>query len=81
MHLAIPRAVGHFYHLCMALTAANHAIRDTAYLSKGFHRDVQFWKSLCVDMGFRTTFFAEIVHRLANDVGYTDNSGIGCGRV
>ena len=81
MHLAIPRAVGHFYHLCMALTAANHAIRDTAYLSKGFHRDVRFWQSLCVDMGSQPNFFVEKFQYLDTDMGYTDASGIGYGGV
>ena len=61
----------------MALTDANHAICTTYYLSKDFHRDVQFWKSLCADMVSRPTFFAEIVQRLATDVGYYDTSGLG----
>ena len=69
MHLAIPGAVGHFYHLQMALTAANHASQATSYLYKGFLRDVRFWKSMCVDMSSRPTFSAEIVQRLATDVG------------
>ena len=78
MHLVIPGAVGHFYHLQMALTATNYAIRATAYILKDFHRDVQFWQSLCVDMVSRPTLFAEIVQRLATDVGYTNASGLGC---
>ena len=78
MHLTIPRNVGHFYHLQIALMAAHHARRATAYLSKDFHRDVQFWKSLCVDMISRPTFIAEIVQRLATDVGYANASGLGC---
>ena len=78
MHLAIPFAVGNFYHHHMALTAANHASRATAYIFKDFHRDVQFWKSLCVYMGSRPTFFAEKFEHLATDVGYTDTSGIWC---
>ena len=78
MHLAIPGAVGHFYHIQMALTAANHASRATAYLSKYFHRDVQFWKSLCTDMDSQPTLFAGIFHRLDTDVGYADALGLGC---
>ena len=81
MHLTIPGVVGHFYHLQMALTAANHVRRATAYLSKDFYRDVQFWKYLCVDMGSRPTFVAQNSQRLATDVGYTDASGLGCGGV
>ena len=56
MHLAIPGDVGYFYHLQMALTAAKHDSRATAYLSKSFHRDVIIWKSLCADMGSRPTY-------------------------
>ena len=75
IHLAIPGAVGHFYHLHKALTAANHASRVTYYLFKDFHRDVQF----CQDMGSRPTFFAETFQRLATDIGYTDALVLGCG--
>ena len=78
IHLAIPGAVGHFYHLQMALTAANHSSRATSYLYKDFHRDLQFWISLCSDMGFRPTFFAGKFQRLATGVGYADASGLGC---
>ena len=65
----------------MALTAAHHASRATAYLSKSFHRDVKFWQYLCANMVSRPTYIAEIVQRLATDVGYTDASGLGCGGV
>ena len=81
MHLAIPDDVGNFYHLQMALTAAHHASRATAYLSKDFHRDVKFWQYLCVDTGSRITFSAENIHCLATDVGYANTSGLGCGGV
>ena len=78
MHLAIPGAVGYFYHLQMDITAAHHAIWATSYLSKSFHREVTFWKSLFEDMISRPTYLAEIVQRLATDVGYTNASGLGC---
>ena len=81
MHLAIPGAVGHFYHLQMNLTAANHASRATSYLSKQIHRGVKFWKSLCADMGSRPTYLAYIVQLLATDVGYTNTLVIRCGGV
>ena len=81
MHVAIPGAVGHFYHLQMSLTAAKHSSHATFYLSKYFHRYVQFWKSLCADMVSRPTFFAEIFQRLATDMGYAIASGLGCGEV
>ena len=81
MYLAIPGAVGHFYHLQMALTDANHASRATDYLYKNFHMGVQFWKYPCVDMSSRPTFFAEIVQLLATEVGHTNAWGIECGGV
>ena len=78
MHLAIPVAIGHFYHIQMALTKAN---RRTAYLSKDFHRDVAHWRLLCSRMKQRPTYLAEIVQRLPTDLGYTDVSGSGAGGV
>ena len=44
IHLDIPGVVRHFYHLQMALLAANHASHATAYL---FHRGVQFSIFVC----------------------------------
>ena len=81
MHLATPRAFGHFYHLQMALTAFHHAIQYTSYLSKCFHRDVKFWKSLSVDMGSCITYLTVILQCLTTNVGYTNSSGLGCGGV
>ena len=78
MHLAIPGAIGHFYHIQMALTKAN---RRTTYLSKDFHRDIAHWRLLCSRMKQRPTYLAEIVQRLPTDLGYTDASGIGGGGV
>ena len=77
LQLVIPRAVGHFYHLQMDLKADNHASQATAYLSGKNHRDIKCWKYLCAGMSSRATYIAEIVERLATDVGYTDVSGIG----
>ena len=78
MHLAIPGAIGHFYHIQMALTKAN---RRTAYLSKDFHNDIAHWRLLCSRMKHRPTYLAEIVQRLPTDIGYTDASGLGGGGV
>ena len=81
IHLAIPGAMGHFYHLQMALTFANHASRAASYLTKSYHMDVKFWQFLCEDMGSWPTYLFEIVQHLATEVGYTDGSGLGCGGV
>ena len=78
MHLAIPGAIGNFYHIQMALTKAN---RRTAYLSKDFHRDITHWRLLCARMQHRPTNLAEVVQRLPTDLGYTDASGVGGGGV
>ena len=72
MHLAIPGAMGYFYHLQMALTASNHASRSTAYPFKDLHRDVQFWRYLFVDMVSQPTFFAAIVQCLGTDKVHHD---------
>ena len=47
MHLVIPGAVGHFYNLQQSLTTAHHAHRATAYITRGFHSDLHFWRRLC----------------------------------
>ena len=78
MHLAVPGAIGHFYYMQMALTKAN---KRTAYLSDAFHQEVTYWCSLIEEMKTRPTYLAEIVHRVATDMGYTDASGQGAGGV
>ena len=81
MELVMPGAVGHFYQLQMVLEAAKHASQATSYIYKGFHRVMQCWKYLCLDMGSRPTFFVEIVQCLATDVGYTNALGLEFGGV
>ena len=81
MHLAVPGAVAQLYHIQGALTAALHASRTTAYLKKGFHSDLSFWRKLCAEMDTRPTYLAEIVQRLPTDIGFTDASGLGGGGV
>ena len=78
MHLAIPGTVGHFYHLQMDLTATNHASHAKYYFAKDFHRDVQFWQSLCADMGSWPTLFAETFQHLDTEMGYVNTLGLGC---
>ena len=78
MHLAIPSAIGHFYHIQSALTKAN---KRTAYLSNDFHHEVAHWKTLLTQMRHRPTYIAEIVKRLPTDLGYTDSSGKGASGV
>ena len=77
MHLAVPGTVGHFYNLQQSLTAAHHAHQATAYVTKGFHSDLRFWRRLCADMPTRSTYLAKIVQRLPTDIGFADASGLG----
>ena len=77
MHLAVPGAVGHVYHIQLSLTAAHHAGRSTAYINKGFHSDLRFWRQLCAEMPVRPTYWAKIVQRLPTDIGFADASGLG----
>ena len=78
MHLAIPGAIYHFYHIQMALAKVNCR---TAYLSKDFHRDVAYWRLLCSRMKHHPINLAEINQRLPTNLGYTDASGLGGGGV
>jgi hypothetical protein len=76
MHLAIPGAIGHFYHIQKALT---HASTTSAYLSNDFHEDIAHWRTLVNAMALRPTYIAEIVQRIPTDLGFTDASGQGAG--
>ena len=79
MHLAVPGAIGHFYHLQKALTTAGSGRR--AYLTAGFHRDIAHWTQLTEDVLSRPTALAEVVHRLPTNMGFCDASGLGAGGV
>ena len=72
MNLAVPGAVGHFYNLPQSLTAAHPAHCATAYITKGFHSDLRFWRRLCADMPTRPTYLAKFVQRLPTDIGFAD---------
>ena len=71
MHLAIPGAIGHFYHIQKALT---HASSTKAYISNDFHADIAHWQTLINAMASRPTYLAEIVQRVPTDLGFTDAS-------
>ena len=65
----------------MTLTAAVVVKRATAYLSNSFRMDVRYCQALCEDMDIHPTFLAQVVQRLATDVGFTDASGMDVGSV
>ena len=77
MHLVIPGAIGHFYHIQKALT---HASPKMAYLSNDFHADIAHWRTLH-SMATRSTYMVEIVQRIPTDFGFTDASGQSAGGV
>ena len=76
--MAIPGAIGHFYHIQTALT---HISRTKSYLSNDFHADIAHWQTLVHSMATRPTYLAEIVQHIPTDLGFTDASGQGAGGV
>ena len=78
IHLTIPGAIGHFYHIYMAQTKSNS---NTAYLSNDFHLNIIHLKTLCARMKTCPTNFVEIVQRLLADLGYANASWLGDGGV
>ena len=52
-----------------------------AYLSKGFRRDVLYWRKLCRDVLNRPTFLTEVVQCLPTELGFCDESGLVTGGV
>ena len=79
MNFAMPGAIGHFYAMQVALTHARAGKRLAENISARFHQDIKFWGNLCADMTYRPTYFAELVHWPASDLGYTNTSGLGAG--
>ena len=79
MHLAVHGAIGRFYTMHIALTRSRSGKRAAAYFSFRFHQDMKFWRKLCVEMIYHPTYFADLVHRPAYDLGYTNDLGLGDG--
>ena len=77
LHLAVPGAIGPFYHLQTALTRAGTSRR--AYISKGFQWDIAHWIFLCTEVLSRPTFIAEILQQMWTALGFCDASGKGYG--
>ena len=73
MHLTILEAIGHVYHIRMALVKVN---RRTVYISNAFHQDIVHLNTFCARMKTRLTNFVEIVQRLPTDLVYTNASGL-----
>ena len=78
MHLAVPGAVSHFYHIQRALSQAG---TDRAWLSPAFHCNIPDWKILADQTANRPTHLVKIVRREPTPLGCCDASGLGAGVV
>ena len=79
MHMSVPGAIGHFYHIQLALTCV--VTRRCDYLSKGIHQDVLHWRKLCRDVLNQPTFLVEVVQRLPTVFGFCNSLVLGSGGV
>ena len=77
MHLAVPGAIGRFYTMQVTLTRSLAVKRPEDNLSTRFHQDIKFWYNLCSDMIYSPIYLAELLHRPASELGYTENLGLG----
>ena len=68
--MAVPGAMGNFYHLQLSLTYTGTGRRD--YLSKGFHQYVLNWSQFCWDILNRPTFLVEVFQSLPTALGFCD---------
>ena len=78
MHLAVPGAVGHLYHIQRALSQAG---TDSAWLYPAFHHEITDWKMLADQKKNRPTHLANIVRHKPTHLGFCDASGLGAGGV
>ena len=74
VHLAVPGAVAHLYHIQRALAQAG---TDRAWLSPALHCEIADWKMLAYQTSDRPTHLAKIVYRKPTHLGYCDASGLG----
>ena len=78
MHLAVPGAVAHLYHIQCVLSQAG---TDRAWLSPDFHREIVDWNTLTDQTADQPTHIAEIVRRKPTHLGCCGASGLGAGVV
>ena len=78
MHLAVPGAVAHLYHIQRALSQAG---TDRAWLSPDFHQEIADWTTLAAQTADRPTHLANIVWREPTHLGFCDASGLRAGGV
>ena len=78
MHLAVPGAVAHLFHIQRAL---NQGGMDWEWLSPSFHRELADWKALALQAASMPTHLAEIVRREPTHLCFYDTSILGVGGV
>ena len=78
MHLAVPGAVAHLFHINRAL---NQGGMYQVWLSPDFHLELAYWKALALQAASRPTHLTEIVHREPTHLGFCDAPGLEAGGV
>ena len=78
MHLAVPRAVAHLFHIQPAL---NQGGVDWAWLSPYFHCELADWKALAHLAASRPAHLADIARCEPTHLRFCDSSGLGAGGV
>ena len=78
MHLAVPGAVAHLYHIQRALSQVG---TNRAWISPDFHREIADWNTLADQTADRPTHLTEIVRHKPTHLGFCDASGLGGGGV
>ena len=76
MHLAVPGAVAHLFHVQRAL---NKGEVDQAWLSPKLYRELANWKELDLRAASQPMHLAEIIHRETTHLGFCDASDLGAG--
>ena len=78
MHLAVPGAVAHLFHIKRAL---NQGGVERAWLSPAFHCELANWKLFALQATSRPTHLVEIVRQEPTHLGFCDTLGLGTGGV
>ena len=78
MHLLVPGAMDHLFHVQRAL---NQGGMDRAWISPAFHRELADWKALALQAASRPMHLAEGVRQELTHLGFCDASGLGAGGV
>ena len=78
MHLAIPGAVDHLFHIKRAL---NQGGVYQVWLFQAFNHELTDWKALAFQAESRPTHLPEIVRLEPTHLGFCDAPGLGAGGV